>query len=605
MQVHQSNMSTDSDGSRKATLLFPAGTSAQMMMPNGTTQPLTNLNVRATEYTVGPNGPTAMPAALPPNSGFTYALELSVDQAMAAGANQVVFNQPLPVYVDNFLNFPVGIEVPLGYYDRQRTAWVASDNGRIVQIVSISGGLANVDTDGNGTADNGLGITLAERQQLANLYTSGKTLWRMPIPHFSPWDSNWPYGPPPDAGPPTPPPPQPDDPPDDPDCEDGSVIECQGQVLGEQVHIVGTSFTLNYRSDRALGRTAARSIKVPLSGATLPASVKAIELEVSVAGQQSVQTFAATTNQTTTFLWDGKDALGRDLQGKQEATVRVGYIYDGVYQRTERFGYNGNGIPITGSQTRQEVTLSRVTESMIGPWDARQQGLGGWSFDVHHVYDPNGKILYQGDGKRRSVQTINAAINTVAGNGVRHSAATAGRRRKRLFSFLKALPRRPTAHYTSRIPPTAASEKSSTELSPRWRQWYSCSPTTGPCGDSGQATAAQLHSPESVAFGPDGSLYIADPGAKKIRRVALNGTISTVAGTGAFCVSTTAACGDGGPRRRQRSDSIPTGAQHLAMPGRYDLHYRWRDSPGAQDRHRRHHHDDRRQRPPALRRLQQ
>lgn len=202
MQVHQSSASTDADGTRKATLLFPAGTTATMTLANGSTQPLTNLNVRASEYTVGSNGPKVMPGALPPNSGYTYAVELSVDQAISAGARMVTFNQPLPVYVDNFLNFPVGVDIPLGYYDPAKSAWVASDNGRIVQIVSISGGLADIDTDGNGTADNGLGITPAERQQLAGLYTVGKTLWRMPIPHFTPWDANWPFGPPPDAEPP-------------------------------------------------------------------------------------------------------------------------------------------------------------------------------------------------------------------------------------------------------------------------------------------------------------------------------------------------------------------------------------------------------------------
>ncbi len=567
MQVHQSNMSTDGDGSRKATLLFPAGTSAQMVMQNGTTQPLTNLNVRATEYTVGTSGPMAMPAELPPTSGYTYAVEFSVDQAMAAEANQVIFNQPLPVYVDNFLNFPVGIEVPLGYYDRQKSAWVASDNGRIVQIVSISGGLANVDTDGNGTADNGLGITLAERQQLANLYASGKTLWRMPIPHFSPWDSNWPYGPPPDADPPGGPPPDDgDNPPDDPDECEGSIIGCQGQVLGEKIRITGTPYSLNYRSDRVLGRSAARSINVPLSGASLPASVKSIELEVNVAGQKSVQTFGATTNQTTTFLWDGKDALGRDLQGRQKATVRVGYTYDGVYQRTERFGYNGNGVPITGSKTRQEVTLNRITESIIGPWDARQQGLGGWSFDVHHAYDPNGKILYQGNGTRRSVQTINAAISTIAGNGVQGFSGDSGQATQAAFQFPQGVATAPDG--TLYIADTA---------NRRVRRIVSgivttvvgtgalCSPTTNPCGDGGLATAAQLHSPESVAFGPDGSLYIADPGAKKIRRVAPNGTISTVAGTGAGCVSTTAACGDGGPATAATLGFDPNGPQHLAV----------------------------------------
>ena len=72
--------------SRQATLLFPAGTTAQLVLPNGQTQPASNLTIRATEFTVGVNGEAAMPATLPPNSAYTYAIELSADEVVAAGA---------------------------------------------------------------------------------------------------------------------------------------------------------------------------------------------------------------------------------------------------------------------------------------------------------------------------------------------------------------------------------------------------------------------------------------------------------------------------------------------------------------------------------------
>ena len=53
--------------------------------------PLAELNVRATEYTVGDHGPKKMPAPLPANSGYTYCIELSADEAIKAGAKTVRF----------------------------------------------------------------------------------------------------------------------------------------------------------------------------------------------------------------------------------------------------------------------------------------------------------------------------------------------------------------------------------------------------------------------------------------------------------------------------------------------------------------------------------
>jgi sugar lactone lactonase YvrE len=66
--------------------------------------------------------------------------------------------------------------------------------------------------------------------------------------------------------------------------------------------------------------------------------------------------------------------------------------------------------------------------------------------------------------------------------------------------------------------------------------------TVGFSGDGGQATAAQLTNPTSVAVDSAGNVYIADAGTHCIRKVSAAGVISTVAGNG-----TPGYSGDGGP----------------------------------------------------------
>ena len=139
---------------RQATLLFEPGTDATMELPNGQTKPLGDLEVRATEYTVGADGEERMPGELPDSSAYTYAVEFSVDEAVEAGATDVKFTKPVTTYVDNFLGFKAGTIVPSAYYDEGKGAWVPSENGLVIKIVSESDGRANVDTDGDGNADN-------------------------------------------------------------------------------------------------------------------------------------------------------------------------------------------------------------------------------------------------------------------------------------------------------------------------------------------------------------------------------------------------------------------------------------------------------------------
>ncbi len=601
MQVHQGSMSTDAAGSRTATLLFPAGTTATMTLPGGSSQPLTEIGVRASEYTVGPNGAMAMPGELPPTSAYTYAVEFSADQAVAANAATVTFNQPLPTYVENFLGFPVGEAVPVGYYDRSQGVWRPSANGRVIKITAIDGGIATVDTVGTG----GLPPVVldgSELQTLASLYAVGQELWRTPVSHFSTLDMNWAFFVPASAATPESDPEATADLDDSCEVAGNSTIECENQILGETLGVVGTPFALAYRSDRVPGRKARLSI--PLSGATLPGPVTQIELEVQIAGRRIRQSFPATPDQRTTFTWDGLDGYGRIVQGKQPITVRTGYTYDAVYQRTPRFGSNGSGMLINGPDSRQQVTLWRPWTSAVGTWDARGNGLGGWTLSEHHTYDPVERVLHRGDGSREKIESaFGSTIRTFAGpgqgsvpafcfNGDGIPAVGA-----QLCAFDLATGTDGSLYIADsfgfrvrKVDPngilttvagTGAScallggcgdggPATQAPLLPGWiavgpdgslyitagRQVRKVAPdgiittfagtaTSGFSGDGGPATSARLNGPQGIAVGPDGSVFISDASNNRVRRVAPDGIISTFAGTGASC-GAAAACGDGG-----------------------------------------------------------
>jgi len=459
-------------------LLFPQDTAATMTLPDCSVVPVDDFKVQASEYTVDtaklgtysmddPSRQVAsnMPFPLPPATGYTYAVELNTDQSVNTKGRTTVRSvdfvkksapgepSKLPLYVDytqiqtcdadnknceeTLKSLQPGDTVPMGWYDRQQDSWIPSENGRVVKIVSIDDGLATLDV-----GNSNLVISDEERKQVGEQYPNhvGKMLWRVPITHFSPWDCNWPFGPPPEAGGSTGEKanPKPGVPDSNKTCPiDGCVIDAQGQVLGETLPVAGTPFSLNYRSSQVPGRKAAYTLDIPLSGEEMPKTLpERVELEVTIAGQSFLKTcpvengkiscqregesdsFTFTEDgKTATFTWDGKDALGHILLGKQTANTRVSYVYKGVYKQPATNTAASFGLPanegntgtrdgISGDRTRQEISYDKTSTVKLGGWDAKQvAGFGGWTLNIQHVYDDETSTLYGGDGSQRSVKS--------------------------------------------------------------------------------------------------------------------------------------------------------------------------------------------------------
>ena len=484
------------DCARTNSLFVPKNTHATATLPNGTTTDLSGtVDVRATEYTAGENGPEAMPGDLPASSAYTYAVDLTVDQALNAqtvdftdnlGNPQTLFN-----YVSNFLKFPVGTHVPAAYYDTDSGTWIGADDGIVIKILSVTGGVADgIDSDGDGQADSGppapYQFTAGERGQLGAQYQVGDELWRVPITHFTPWDYNFPYGCKTVCKPPKL---QKYHDPRYPDpCENaGSVIGCENQSLGQRIPIGDTPYTLGYDSSLTPGYGYGRHIRIPAS--VIPAEADFFDLSISVAGK----TYSTSTG-TLNTTWDGKDALGNPVYGPVQATVTATAIYQLVYKATSTdfdqtwadWPADGSTIGVQRSGSIASFSQSRTVTLNGGSPPAAD--LGGWSIDAVAHYDPKTHTEVFGDGRTRQVLPVGTTIGELAN-------------------------------------PT-----------------NSCTFTaTLDCGDGGPLADATI-APTVIATGPDGSLYFWDQNELMVRKITNptdpnNRSIIAIAGDGTSCTS--------------------------------------------------------------------
>lgn len=575
--VHQSEVTDDDAGERRTTLVLPEGEQATMKMPDGSTQPVDEAHIRATEYTVGDSGAEAMPAELPATTGYTYAVNYSIDEAQEAGATSVKFTKPVVAYQENFLDFPVGVAVPVGYLNRDTGKWEPQPDGRVIKILSENNGKAVLDVTGFGNPAtteelDWLHIDDDELIRLADLYQPGDELWRTRVTHFSAFDLNWairlldgavgwlgrvnPTNP------------------NNPCEASGSVIGCEDQTLGESIDVPGTGLQLHYRSNRLPGYKAGREIRLRLTGDTRPPNLVGIHVQVEIAGRQLGDPLVRdpraeeppnhpfAPNEEYRVVWDGKDAFGRTVTGSQVALIRVGYEYETDYAtgtpyvwRDGEFPgefwswasppepavvlapppqYVGSGNPSSnygppdpGSLSPRPMpraprqTIWKQYKQQVGGIDLRASGVAGWTLSNHHSYDAGAHRLIRGDGRTSTAEQSSRVV--------RH---------------LADIKKQPVPVQWATPSGVAVAPDGTVYLGDEFgRRILKRSPSGAVSvfaggGDShtngALATDAWLGGVLGIAIGPDGSVYFAEGAESRVRRVGPDGRVWNVAGTSTY-----------------------------------------------------------------------
>lgn len=520
-QVARGSRVADAKGPRQTTLLFPSGTTAVVREEAGGTVSPDSIAVRATEYSAVGSGKASWPATLAPGMRYGYAVDLSVDGPSGSDAH-VEFSRPLALYVEDFLGLPVGSGLLGGVYDPGSAAWLPTAKGLIVQVLSIADGRAELDVTGGGQAASqeelaNLGVDDEERRQVAVLYSVGQRLLRAPVRHFSEYAYGWnnprvipvPVNAPPSVG-----------------SEEvldrpavtafAGAVDAENQILGQSLPLRGTPFSLHYQSDRVPGRTAPYTLKIPLLGETVDPAIRRVDLTIDIAGQHVTRSFAPAPHLADEFIWDRREGYGREIQGAAPWTARIRYT--------------------DGSGDLDELVAERTFSSNLGTMDARgAAGLGGWTLSAQHFWDAATETLYYGDGRRQALGSeVNSspALQLVAGTGEEGSTGDGGPARRARLEFPYGLSVTADGGLLIADPEACRVRKVSKTGVIETVAGTVCRDPLAESGDGGPAIRATLRGPMKAVEARDGSIYVVEYDAHRIRKIDREGTIRTVVGDG-------------------------------------------------------------------------
>ncbi|WP_353865898.1 hypothetical protein [Svornostia abyssi] len=211
----------------------------------------------------------------------------------------------------------------------------------------------------------------------------------------------------------------------------------------------------------------------------------------------------------------------------------------------------------TGGNRIRKVSAGGTITTVAGTGTAGSAGDGGPAalaqLNGPSSVDPTadgGYLIADTTGSRiRKVAATTTTITTVAGTGTASSTGDGGPANLATINLPQGVSALADGSYL--IADTAGNRirKVSTggTITTVAGTGVACAAATGLCGDNGPAANALLNAPTTVTTATsDSGYWISDTTNNRVRRVAANGTITTVAGSGVACATTTALCGDGG-----------------------------------------------------------
>jgi streptogramin lyase len=297
-------------------------------------------------------------------------------------------------------------------------------------------------------------------------------------------------------------------------------------------------------------------LNVPVTGDSV-AGLADVEVQFEYAGTTQVQKFSSqttpslTANLVATFDWNGLDRYGAALPSRGMAHVTVKYRMANTYQAPSTFG--GRSFMLTTGNLVPLQTDSRTLYTVVRKYSVpfgrntlnHKQDLAGWTPAIHHHYEPKTQTMLLGNGEVWKPTESEFDLTDFAGtgqigfNGDNGSATTA----KLSDPWGMVMDAKGNIYFNDfgnfRIRKVDPSGVITT---------IAGTGIAGFSGDGGPATSAQIRMLNSsrLTIGLDGSLYFADTGNNRIRKIDTNGIITTFAG------GATSGLGDNGPATAAR-----------------------------------------------------